>query len=383
VAIDFLVLGAGMAGAAAGYFLADHGSVVLLEKETAPGYHSTGRSAALYTEAYGNAAIRALTVASGAFFRAPPAGFAEVPLLHPRGLLLAATHGEDEAFAEAVAMGERFAPVRVLERAETLALCPALREEWLVRAMLEPNAMDMDVHAIHQGFLRGIRAKGGRIVTAAAAGRIARNAGAWEVETGAGRFAAPMLVNAAGAWADQVAEAAGVAPLGLVPKRRTAMIVAAPALPFAGWPMVVDVASSFYFKPESGRLLLSPADETPVEPQDVQPEEIDLAVAIERVTAATRLEIRRIERKWAGLRTFAPDATLVIGPDPSAPGFLWMAGQGGYGIQTAPAAGAALAALATRSELPAALPALGLDKAALLPDRRRATPRPASARPAP
>lgn len=290
MAIDFLVLGAGMAGAAAGYFLADHGTVVLLEKEAMPGYHSTGRSAALYTEAYGNAAIRALTVASGAFFRAPPLGFADSPLLRPRGALTVATAGDDDAFAEGVALGQRFAPVRVLERAETLALCPVLREDWVVRAMLEPGAMDMDVHAIHQGFLRGTRAKGGRVVTAAAAQRIERRGGDWHVATGAGPFAAPLLVNAAGAWADAVAEAAGVAPVGLVPKRRTAMIVAGPALPFAAWPLVVDVASSFYFKPESGRLLLSPADETPVPPQDVQPEEIDLALAVARVMQATRLD---------------------------------------------------------------------------------------------
>ncbi len=382
MAIDFLVLGAGMSGAAAGYFLADHGTVVLLEKEATPGYHSTGRSAALYTETYGNAAIRALTVASGAFFRDPPAGFADVPLLRPRGFLMAATAGDDGAFAEAVAFARRFAPVRVLERAETLALCPALREEWIVRAMLEPGAMDMDVHAIHQGFLRGIRAKGGRIVTAAAPGRIERWSGNWHVEASAGAFAAPMLVNATGAWADAVAEAAGIAPVGLVPKRRTAMIVAGPSLPFAAWPLVVDVASSFYFKPESGRLLLSPADETPVPPQDVQPEEIDVALAVARVMQATRLKIERIERKWAGLRTFAPDETLVVGPDPSLPGFLWMAGQGGYGIQTAPAAGAALAALATEGELPASLAALGLVKEALLPDRLRLT-LPASASPAP
>lgn len=380
--IDFLVLGAGMAGAAAGYFLADHGSVVLLEKEETAGYHSTGRSAALYTEAYGNGAIRALTVASGMFFRAPPSGFADAPLLRPRGVLTVATVGDDDAFVAEVALARRFAPVRVLERDEARALCPVLREDWVVRAMLEPGAMDMDVHAIHQGFLRGIRAKGGGIVTAAAPERIERRSGGWHVTTAASTFAAPMLVNAAGAWADAVAEAAGVAPVGLVPKRRTAMIVAGPALPFAAWPLVVDVASSFYFKPESGHLLLSPADETPVPPQDVQPEEIDVALAVARVTEATRLEINRVERKWAGLRTFAPDETLVVGPDSSMPGFLWMAGQGGYGIQTAPAAGAALAALATNGELPASLAALGLVKEALLPDRLRLTPS-ASASPAP
>ncbi|MGO8916423.1 MAG: NAD(P)/FAD-dependent oxidoreductase [Stellaceae bacterium] len=373
MAVDFLVVGAGMAGAAAAYFLAEHGSVLILEREDAPGYHSTGRSAALYTEAYGNEAIRALTVASGRFFRAPPPGFAAVPLLKPRGLLMVAPAADEAQFEAALALGRRFAPaLRRLTPAEALALCPVLREDWLGHAFLEPDATDMDVHAIHHGFLAGMRARGGRVLTGAAARGIARSGGLWRVETAVGSFAAPVLVNAAGAWADEVAVAAGVRPIGLAPLRRTVLIVAAPpGLAVDGWPLVGDVGESFYFKPESGRLLISPADETPLPPQDVQPDEIDIALAVERVIAATRLEIRRIERKWAGLRSFAPDRTLVIGPDPAAPGFVWMAGQGGYGIQTAPAAGAALAALATGEALPAELTALGVTAEQLLPARLR------------
>ena len=371
MASDFLVIGAGMAGAAAGYFLAEHGTVTLLEKEATPGYHSTGRSAALYTETYGNAAIRALTVASGSFFRAPPAGFAAVPLLRPRGVMIVAEVGDEARLDAAAAEAECFARVERLARDEALSLCPMLRPDWLGAAFLEPDAMDMDVHAIHQGFLRGVRAQGGQVVTGAPAARIARHGREWQVKTPAGRFAAPVLVNAAGAWADQVAAAAGVAPVGLVAKRRTAMIVAGPPLPFEAWPLVCDLDESFYFKPESGRLLLSPADETPLPPQDVQPDELDIALAAERVKRATHLEFRHIERKWAGLRTFAPDKTLVLGPDPAAPGFVWMAGQGGYGIQTAPAAGAAAAALATGGDLPAELAELGLSSEQLLPDRLR------------
>src|SRR6185312_11191777 len=226
MAIDFLVLGAGMAGAAAGYFLADHGEVVILEREDVAGYHSTGRSAALYIETYGNAAIRALTVASGPFFRSPPAGFAATP--------------------------RRLAP------AEALALCPVLREDWLAYAFCEPDAMDMDVHAIHQGFLRGLRAKGGRLLTAAAPRKIARAGGLWQVETAAASFAARCIVDAAGAWADEVAGLAGLRPVGLQPLRRTACLVAPPTgLDTAHWPVVIDAAESFYFKPESGRLLIS------------------------------------------------------------------------------------------------------------------------------
>lgn len=373
MAIDFLVLGAGMAGAAAGYFLAEHGRVVLLEKEDAPGYHSTGRSAALYTETYGNAAIRALTVASGPFFRAPPPGFGEAALLRPRGVMLVAPHGDTAQLDAAVAEGQRFAPnLRRLDRDEALALCPVLRPDWLGGAILEPDAMDMDVHAIHQGFLRGIRAKGGSIVTAARPQTIVRRDGQWQVATGAGDFAAPVLVNAAGAWADEVAGQAGVPPIGITPKRRTILIVAAPdGPPIDAWPLVSDVAETFYFKPETGKLLISPADATPVPPQDVQPDEVDIALAAERIAAATRIAFRTVQRKWAGLRSFAPDDTLVIGPDPAAPGFVWMAGQGGYGIQTAPAAGAAAAALTTGGAWPAALGSLGLRPATLLPGRFR------------
>jgi D-arginine dehydrogenase len=369
---DFVVLGAGMSGAAAAYFLADHGCGVMLERESMPAYHSTGRSAALFTETYGNAAIRALTVASGRFFRAPPVGFADVPLLRPRGLMAVARTADAARFEQDLAAGRRFAPnLRALTPGEALALCPALRAEWIGHAFLEPDAMDMDVHAIHQGFLRGFKAKGGRVITAAPARALARRAGDWEVETHAGRFAAPVLVNAAGAWADEVAELAGLPPLGLIPKRRTAAIVDVEPVADPAWPMIVDIADTFYLKPESGRLLISPADETAMAAADVQPDEIDVAEAIARVEAATALRVRRVVRKWAGLRTFAPDRTLVVGQDPLAPGFIWMAGQGGYGIQTAAAAGRIAVALARGGALPSDLRALGLEAANLLPDRLR------------
>ncbi|HWG79865.1 MAG TPA: FAD-binding oxidoreductase [Stellaceae bacterium] len=371
---DFIVLGAGMAGAAAGYFLADHGRGIVLERERAPGYHSTGRSAALYTETYGNAAIRALTVASGRFFRAPPAGFGDVPLLNRRGLMVIAQASDGARLAREVAAAKRLVPsLRLLGCGAAKALCPVLRDEWTAGAFLEPDAMDMDVHAIHQGFLRGFKAKGGRVVTDAAAQAIAARDGDWQVETPVGRFIAPVVVNAAGAWADDVARLAGLPPLGLVAKRRTALIVDADPAPHAAWPMVVDIGESFYFKPESGRLLISPADETAMPATDAQPDEIDIAEAVARLEGATRLKVRRVLRKWAGLRTFAVDRTPVIGPDPLAPGFVWMAGQGGYGIQTAAAAGRAAAALAQGAALPDDLARLGVIAADLLPDRLRPT----------
>jgi D-arginine dehydrogenase len=370
--IDFVILGAGMAGAAAAYFLADHGRVVVLERESAPGYHATGRSAALYSETYGNAAIRALTAASGHFFRAPPAGFADVPLLRPRGLLLIARAADEARFQSDVAAARRYASeFSVLAPSEARALCPALREDCVEHAFLEPRAMDMDVHAIHQGFLRGVKVKGGRVVTDATALAIAYRDGVWQIETPAGRFTAPVVVNAAGAWADEMARLAGLPPLGFTAKRRTAIIVETDAAAGAAWPMVADVGETFYFKPESGWLLVSPADETVMAAADVQPDEIDIAHAVARVEAATHLRVRHVLRKWAGLRTFAPDKTLVIGPDPLAHGFVWMAGQGGYGIQTAAAAGRATAALTCDYDLPLDLVQLGVDAADLLPDRLR------------
>jgi D-arginine dehydrogenase len=368
---DFLIIGGGIAGASAGYFLAERGRVVVLEREESLGYHSTGRSAALYTETYGNAAIRALTVCSGPFFRTPPDGFTEHPLLSPRGVLIAAPAEGEAKFQAALAEARRYAPtVRVLSHDEALRFCPVLRPDWSRFAFHEPDAMDMDVHAIHQGFLRGLRARGGTVVTAAEVMAIKRSGSDWTVTTRAGEFGAPIVINAAGAWADEVARLAGVRPVGLVPKRRTAFIIDLPAgTDAAAWPIVSDVDETLYFKPEAGRLLVSPADETPMPPCDVQPEELDIAEAAHRLETRTRLTVSHVIRKWAGLRSFVRDKTMVVGHAPEAPGFVWLAGQGGYGIQTSPSMGRVAAALATGSDLPADLTARGLAPSDLLPDR--------------
>jgi len=371
MAVDFLIVGGGIAGASAGYFLAERGRVVLLEREEAPGFHSTGRSAALFTETYGNAAIRALTVCSGPFLRDPPPGFAEHPLLTPRGAMIVAPRDAEERYRAALADGQRYvASVRGLAAEEALALCPALRRDWLGYAIHEPDAMDMDVHAIHQGFLRGLRARGGEIVTSAEVTALARRGTLWEAATSAGRWEAPIVIDAAGAWADEVARLAGVSPVGLVPKRRTAFTIDPPARhDTSRWPMVIDIEETLYFKPESGRLLVSPADETPVAPCDIQPEELDVAEAADRLEARTDIEVRRVVRKWAGLRSFVRDKTPVVGPAPDAPGFLWLAGQGGYGIMTSPAMGRLATAFATGEPVPADLLKLGLAAADILPDR--------------
>lgn len=368
---DFLVVGGGIAGASAGYFLAASGTVTLLEAEAVPGYHATGRSAALFSEYYGNGVVRALTAASRPFYAAPPPGFT-APLLSPRGVLALCPHGAEARFETVLAAGLTApVPVRELGPGEAQRHCPVVRPEWFSRAMLKPAAMDIDVDAVHQGFLRGIRARGGQVVRSAGVRALSRSAGEWRAVTGAGEFSAPCLINAAGAWADEIAGLAGVPGIGLTPLRRSACIVAVPAAAGASrWPMVADVTETFYVKPESGRLLLSPADATPVPPGDARPEDIDIAAAIDRVRAATTLEIRHVQRAWAGLRSAVPDDTPVIGPAPQLPGFVWLAALGGYGIQTAPAAGELAAALATGT---APRPS-SADLAALSPGRFLAGP---------
>lgn len=375
---DFLVIGCGMAGASAAYELAAHGRVLLLERESQPGYHSTGRSAALYTQTYGHRVVRALTVASWDFYADPPAGFAEHPLLTPRGVLLIGRADQAPALDAAFAEGARLTPtVERLDQAGALARAPMLRADYVAGAVWEPDAMDLDVHAIHHGYLRGLKARGGRAVNDAEVRELARRDGLWMARTPAGDFSAPVLVNAAGAWADSVAALAGVRPVGLVPKRRTAVTFdpvfdsAGDAEGLNGWPMVIDVDETFYFKPDAGRMLASPADETPVEPCDVQPEELDVALTVDRVEQAARFRIRRLTHRWAGLRSFVADKVPVVGFDGEADGFLWLAGQGGYGIQTAPAMARTAAALATGGGLPAEVAGLGVAPADLAPARLR------------
>ena len=370
---DFVVIGAGIAGASAAYELAGSGRVILLEREDAPGYHSSGRSAAVYTENYGNRIARALTRASRSFLDSPPAGFTEHRLLKPRGALFVATADEEDALVALVEeAGEIGVRVETVDGARARALVPVLRPEHVWAALFEPGSMDIDVHALQQGFLRGLIARGGELVVNAEAAAVERRSGSWQVTTSVGRFTAPVLVNAAGAWADGIARLAGVRPLGLTPMRRTALTFDPPdGVDCTGWPVVIDVEEAFYFKPDAGRLMASPADVTPVAPADVRPEELDIAVCVDRVEKATTLKIRRITHKWAGLRTFAADKVPAVGPDPEAEGFFWVAGQGGYGIMTSPAMARATAALATGRDLPIELTAQGLEPENLLPARLR------------
>jgi D-arginine dehydrogenase len=367
---EVLIAGAGIAGSSLAFELVGSLRVIVLERESQPGYHSTGRSAAMLTETYGTAAVRALASASRPFLAHPPAGFAPQPLLCPRGMLHIARADQRGVLEHAHAAARSLKTgARRLDAAEVRAIVPAVAPEYASGGLLEQGAMAIDVALLHQGYLRGLRARGGRLVTDAAITAIRRQERTWQVETTAGAFQADILVNAAGAWADRLAEMAGVAPIGLIPKRRTALLLDPPrGLDPSAWPMVIDVDERFYFKPESGKLLVSPGDESPVEPCDVQPEELDVAVAVDRFEQVTGSAVRRVARRWAGLRSFVADHDPVLGPDPEAPGFFWLAGQGGFGIMTAPAM-ATIAASLILAGPPPAVP--GLDPQRLGPARLR------------
>ncbi|MGH7025334.1 MAG: NAD(P)/FAD-dependent oxidoreductase [Caulobacteraceae bacterium] len=367
---DVLVIGAGIAGASLGACLASRRRIAILERESLPGYHSTGRSAAVFSETYGNAPVRALSRASRALLFEPPAGFCDHPLVARRGSLHIAREdqrGELEAF---LALPDVAANAHAVGAGEAMDLCPILRPGYAVAAAHEPGAHDVDVAALHQGYLRLVTVSGGRIVTGAEVGALEHGPGGWRVMTSAGVFEAAVVVNAAGAWADSLAALAGLAGLDIVPRRRTAILVdAPPGIDIAAMPNTIDIDERFYFKPESGGLFLSPADETPSPPCDAQPDELDVAVGIDRVQTATILEVDHVRRKWAGLRSFAPDRTPVIGFDARAEGFFWLAGQGGYGIQTAPAAARLAAGLILDASLADELAAYGVSAHDFTPDR--------------
>ena len=359
---DILIIGAGMAGASAAYFLAPHGRVTLLEREAQPGYHATGRSAAMYSETYGNATVRAITTASKPFYFDPPQGFSDYPLITPRGSLIVGTAADEDTLRAVWQEMRALVPnVQWWTQADILQRVPVLRPDMAHCGVFEPDAMDLDVHAIHQGFLRGAKVAGAQLVCGAGVQHLRREPGGWREDTAAGSFLAPVLINAAGAWCDEVAQLAGVTPVGLVPRRRTAFTTDAPhGCAITHWPLVIDAQESFYFKPDAGVLLVSPANEDAVSPQDVQPEELDVAIAVDRVETATTLQIRQVRRKWAGLRSFVADKSPVVGFAVDAPGFFWLAGQGGYGIQTAPAMGQLTAALVRGLPVPDAMAALGV-----------------------
>src|SRR5215468_9537860 len=373
-ACDFIVIGAGISGAAAAYELAPHGKVVVLEAESMPGYHSTGRSAALYTRNFGGPTVRVFNRASLPFLAAPPVGFTDSPLLTARGALTIGKVDQRSQIEEHLALGAADGSIVELSQAEALQRAPHMRPEAVAFAAYEAGVMDMDVAAIHQGFLKGLRARGGTVACDAAVNTLDRQKGAWHAETPAGEFIAPVVVNAAGAWADKVAAMAGAKAVGLVPKRRTAIIVELPnGADTRSWPAVDEVGYGCYCKPETGRVMASPADATPVEPCDVQPEDRDVAIIADWLERNTLIPVRRIARKWAGLRSFVADGDPVCGFDDDVEGFFWLCGQGGYGIMMAPSIGRTVASLIVRGELPADIATAGVTTSHIGPKRTRRT----------
>ena len=348
-----VIIGAGIAGASLAAEIAGSRSVLVLEAEAQPGYHSTGRSAAFWAESYGGPGVQPLTTASGSFLANPPSDFHDGPLMHQRGALHIGTIAESDA-AQAL-LGDFLQTGVQLDRIDydrAARHVPGLRQEW-TEALWEPDCCDIDVAGLHAAYIRMAKRRGAKILCNAQFIKAEWQNGAWHIETGAGAFTASILANAAGAWADDVATKAGLQILDINPYRRTIVQLAVKPLVPAELPLVIGLDGSFYFKSDAGgRLWLSPHDETSCLPCDAAPEEIDIAVAIDRLQHVVDWEIERVEHKWAGLRSFAPDRLPVIGCDPNIPEFFWFAGQGGFGIQTAPAAAKLAASLIDDTLMP-------------------------------
>jgi D-arginine dehydrogenase len=368
---DFVVIGGGIAGTSVAYELSRIATVALVERETALGYHSTGRSAAVISENYGPLGWQALVTASRAFFDGPPVGFADHPLLHRTGALYLARPDEEAELRQSARELERRDVVHALvpiDKAQ--ALCPVIRPADFSLALFEPGCADIDANALLQGYLKLARASGLKAFLSTEAISLERRGAVWHIAAGDVKLTARSVINAPGAWADDVAAKAGVKPKGLQPYRRTAITFAAPeGVDVRSLPMTFDVAETWYFKAESGRIMASPVDKTPEPACDTVPDELDVAIAVDRIERATTMTVPRIHSKWAGLRTFAPDSQPVIGPDPDEPSFIWLAGQGGNGVMGAPAAARLAAALATGASLPAFVAEYGMALERIAPAR--------------
>lgn len=356
---DVIVIGAGIAGASVAWFLAPNARVLVLERESFAGYHTTGRSAAHFSESYGSPQVRALSRATRPFLEHPPAGFAVHPILQRRGALVIGNADQAERVREEFDAVRRFTrSLSLLDGERIAALVPVLRREAASVAFLEPDSADIDVNELHQGFLRGAKAQGVALHVDTRVHAIRREGHAWIVNE---QWRAPVVVNASGAWADTVAELAGVQTIGLEPRRRSAFTFAVPdGVNASAWPFVVDIDETFYFKPDAGLMLGSAANADPTHPHDVQPEEYDIALGIHRIEEATTMTIRRPSRTWAGLRSFVADGDLVGGFASDAPGFFWLAAQGGYGIQTSAAMAEACASMILGKPMPEHLAEAGI-----------------------
>jgi D-arginine dehydrogenase len=371
---DFLVIGGGIAGLSAAARLSAHGRVTVLEAEEALGFHSSGRSVSFSHYGIGNAAVRGMTAWSRAFFEDQPEGFCETRIAELSHSVYFATEEMLPKLASLQAEMARFSDdIRPVSPEELLAVCPVLRTGpgGAVTGIYDPTALKLDADALLQSYARQVRGSGGSILTGRRIARITEQGGRWTVEAEDGAsWSAPVLVNAAGAWADRVAALAGVRPIGLEAKRRTIIVIDPPGgTDFTAWPFVHSAASDFYMLPEAGQLLVSPVDEVEDEPCDAQPEDYDIALAAYQLEQYTTLSVSRIAHRWAGLRNFVADRVPTAGFDGQAPGFFWLVGQGGYGLQTAPAMAAAVEALAIGGDWPEGLGQLGVERATVTPDR--------------
>ncbi|PCI46389.1 MAG: FAD-dependent oxidoreductase [Alphaproteobacteria bacterium] len=361
---DFIIIGGGIAGASAGFELCKHGRVIILEKEGQAGYHTTGRSSAIFQKSYNNGdpLLNILVRTSEDFLRRPPEGFTGQPLLKPRPLIYIATaENQDSLDSLHRKLSDIDVKTHFVSGEETRQLLPVLARKYQGRILREQGAADMDVTALHQGYLRAIKSAGGDIITRAGVTGLARTENHWQVTTAKNNYRTPVVINAAGAWVDQVAEMANISPIHIQPLRRTVIMVALPKGTCPdGWPLVMDTVEGYYFKPEQGKILMTPGDEKLMPPSDVQPEEIDIAYGAHFLETATRLKVDKIDHSWAGLRNQVADGHPVVGFDPEATGFFWLAGQGGFGIKTAPAMGRITASLIMGKGLPQDMLDLGL-----------------------
>jgi D-arginine dehydrogenase len=379
---DVIVIGAGMAGASVAAEVSSAAKVLLVEREEQPGFHSTGRSAAAFIPSYGydNLSLRLLTKCSLDFLMDPPESFQTRELLRPRGLLSLCPPDTVALRDQQVAELQQGIPNIVsVDHDQIKQHLPIARDDFSVAGWYEPDVFDMDVHALHDGYMRTLRQQGGQLINKVAITALERRDGLWHVETSQGKYSAPVLVNAAGAWADEVAELAGVDPIGLMPLRRTAVLLDPPeGCDVSNWPLVMASDGSFYLKPDAGLILASPADEHPSQACDAQAEELDIAYAVHYAEQALQLEVRQVKHSWAGLRNFVADRTPVIGFAPRSEGFFWIAGQGGHGIQTASAAARLAASLILGKPLPSDLKQAGFDAAWVSPQRFEADKVPAN-----
>jgi len=368
---DALVIGGGIAGVSLGYELAADRTVGLLEMESTLAFHTTGRSAATFTESSGGPVMRALTTASRAFLEDPPQVFESKPL-SPLPLLVLGPQGAADAVRALHREASVLLPeVRLVEPDEAQQICPVLRPGYVELAMFEPGGMGVDVHCVHQGYTRGLRQRGGEIYTSASVATIERRGGVWRVtDAGGETYQAPVVVDAAGAWCDAVANLARATPVGIQPMRRTIFMLPSPRERITGGlPFIGDIGATFYVKPEGEQFLCSPSEETLQPPSDVRPDELEIARAIDAINTATILNARHVRSSWAGLRSIVPDRLPVVGFDPMAEGFFWFAGQGGYGIQTGPAMARIGAGLVRGLPIPEDVAALGLAADSVSPTR--------------